>query len=129
MEDLASALRLFRAPEEGTVRKMCGGAAPIHLGHLARVQVDLFASEDCVAGCFERSYKKYPPLKLRVFLDDIAALLKGKNREVAEMGKKVTKKLKEEVEKKGLKLPVTENGKEGKSKTIASCGFLENELR
>ena len=37
------------------------------------------------------------------------------------------KKLKEEVEKKGLKLSVTENGKEGKSKMIASCGFLENE--
>ena len=37
-------------------------------------------------------------------------------------------KLKEEVEKKGLKLSVTENGKEGKSKMMASCGFLENEL-
>ena len=38
------------------------------------------------------------------------------------------KKLKEEGEKKCLKLSVTENGKEGKSKMIASCGFLENEL-
>ena len=38
------------------------------------------------------------------------------------------KKLKEEVEKKGLKVSVTENGKEGKSKMIASCGFLEDEL-
>ena len=38
------------------------------------------------------------------------------------------KKQKEEVEKKGLKLSVTENGKEGKSNMIASCGFLENEL-
>ena len=35
------------------------------------------------------------------------------------------KKLKEEVEKKGLKLSVTDNGKKGKSKLIASCGFLE----
>ena len=26
-------------------------------------------------------------------------------------------------------MSVTENGKEGKSKMIASCGFLENELR
>ena len=43
-------------------------------------------------------------------------------------GKKMMKKLKEEMEKKGLKLSVTENGKEGKSKMIASCGFLENEL-
>ena len=44
------------------------------------------------------------------------------------MAKKVKKKLKEEVEKQGLKLSVTENGKEGKSKMTASCGFLENEL-
>ena len=40
------------------------------------------------------------------------------------MAKKVMKKV-----RKGLKLSVTENGKEGKSKMIASCGFLEDELR
>ena len=45
---------------------------------------------------------------------------------MAEMAKKV---MNEEVEKKWLKLSVTEDGKEGKSKMIASCGFLENELR
>ena len=38
------------------------------------------------------------------------------------------KKLKDAVEKKGLKLSVTVGGKEGMSKMIASCGFLENEL-
>ena len=36
------------------------------------------------------------------------------------------KKLKEEVEKKGVKLSVTENGNEGKSKMIASSGYLED---
>ena len=61
-------------------------------------------------------------------MDDITALLKGKYKEVAEMAKKLMKKLKE-VEKKGLQVSVTEKGKEGKSKMIASCGFLENELR
>ena len=70
-----------------------------------------------------------PPLKLRVFVDDITALVKGVNREVAEAAKKVVKKLEEEIEKKGLKMSVTENGKEVKSKMIASCGFLEDELR
>ena len=45
------------------------------------------------------------------------------------MAKKVMKKLKEEVEKKGLQLSVTENGKEGKSKMIVSCGFLEDQVR
>ena len=68
----------------------------------------------------------YPPLKLRVFVDDITALLTRKNKVVA--AKKVMNRLREEVEKKGLKLSVTENGKEGESKMIASCGFLENEL-
>ena len=61
-------------------------------------------------------------------MDDITALVKGRNKDVAEMAKKV-KKLKEDVEKKGLKLSVTENGKEGKSSMVASCGFLEDELR
>ena len=39
------------------------------------------------------------------------------------------KKSDEEGEKKDIKLWVTENGKEGKSKMIASCGFLDEELR
>ena len=73
--------------------------------------------------------KFYPPLKLRVLVDDITALLMVKTKVVAEMAKKVMKKLKEEVERKGLKMSVTEDGKKGKSKMIASCGFLENELR
>ena len=51
------------------------------------------------------------------------------NREVAEAAKKVMKKLVEEIEKTHLKMSVTENGKEEKSKMIASCGFLEDELR
>ena len=48
----------------------------------------------------------YPSLKLRVFVDDITALVQGRNEDVAEMAKKkkVMKKLKDEVEKKGLKL-------------------------
>ena len=67
-------------------------------------------------------------LKLRVFVDDITALLMVKNKVVAEMARKVMKKLKEEVQRKGLKLSVAVDGKEGKSKMIASCGFLETEL-
>ena len=51
------------------------------------------------------------PLKLRVFVVDLTALLKGKNKEVAEMAKKVMKRLRDEFEKKGLKLSVNENGK------------------
>ena len=39
-----------RAPEEGTVRRICGGAAT---DHLARVKVELLAPAYCVAGCTE----------------------------------------------------------------------------
>ena len=74
--------------------------------------------------------KNYPQLKLRVFVDDITALLMGRSREVAETAKKLKEEIeKKEVERKGLRLSVTENGKEGNSKMIASCGFLEKELR
>ena len=58
--------------------------------------------------------KSFPSLKLRVFVDDITALVEGKYRSGGN-GKKVMKKLKE-VEKKGLKLSVTENGKEGEAR-------------
>ena len=56
--------------------------------------------------------KIHLPLKLRVFVDDITALWMVKNRNGKEG-------------ERGLKLSVTENGKEGKSKMIASCGYLE----
>ena len=61
--------------------------------------------------------KIYLPLKMKVFVDDITALLMVKNKEVAEMAKEGY----EEIERR--------DWKEGKSKMIASCGFLENELR
>ena len=40
------------------------------------------------------------------------------------MAKKVMKRLREDVERKSLKLSVNENGKEGQSKMIASCGVF-----
>ena len=39
-----------------------------------------------------------------MWVDDITALVKGRNKDVAEVSKKVMKKLKEQVEKRGLKL-------------------------
>ena len=50
-EDLASAVRVLPAPEASAVRRMCGGAAPDHHGHPARVRVELFASAYCITGC------------------------------------------------------------------------------
>ena len=52
-EDFTGALRLFRAPEEGAVRRMCGRAFTNHPDHLAGDQVELFVSADRIAGSIE----------------------------------------------------------------------------
>ena len=64
---LRGAVRLFRAPEASAVRRMCGGAAPDHHGHLARVQVELFAFTYCSAGCVERSHENLSILEAEGF--------------------------------------------------------------
>ena len=46
-----SAVRVFRAPEAGTVRRMCGRAAHDHHDYPARVEVELLALTNCVAAC------------------------------------------------------------------------------
>ena len=45
--------------------------------------------------------KIFPPLKLRVFVDDITALLKRRNKELVEMAEKVLKKSKKRGRRKG----------------------------
>ena len=55
----------------------------------------------------------YPPLKLRVFADDITAFMNGRNKESVEVVEKVLKKLKRELVEKGLTLSITEGGQEG----------------
>ena len=62
-------------------------------------------------------------------MDDITALLKRRNKEFAELAERVLEKLKKEVEKKGLELPITEGSKEDKNKVIAPCRYLEEKLR
>ena len=62
-------------------------------------------------------------------MNDITAFLMGRNQDLVEKAGKVMRKLKEAVEEKGLKLSITENGKEDESKMIASCGHLEESLR
>ena len=123
-EDFASAVGVLRPP----VRRMCGRAAHDHHSCPARVQWSCLLVRIVLQDALNEVTKICPPLKLRVFVYDITALLMVKNKVVAELAKKVMKKLKKEVERKGLKVSVTEDGKEGKSKMIVSCGFLESEL-
>ena len=91
-EDLASAVRILRAPVASAVRRMCGGAALDHHGHLARVEVELRASAHCAADA--------SPLKSRVFVDEITAFVIGRNKAVAEMGKKVMRRLMRKLKKR-----------------------------
>ena len=86
---------------------MCSGAAPDHHG-LPGSKWSCLLLEDALS----EVTKIYPPLMVEgFFVDDITALLMGKNKVVAAMAKKVMKMLKEEVDKKGLELSVTENGR------------------
>ena len=52
-EDLASAVRVLRAPEACTVGRTCGRAAHDHHGHPAGVEVELLALTGCGAGCVQ----------------------------------------------------------------------------
>ena len=78
---------VLRAPEASAVRRMCGRAAHDRHGHLARVSVESLASTDCVADASSEVTKNYPPQKLRVFVEDIAALLMGKKQRHCGNGK------------------------------------------
>ena len=89
---------------------MRGGSARDHPGHLAGVQVELLL-RIVLQDALSEVTKIRHPLKLRVFVDEFTALLMEKNKEVAEMAKMVMRKLKEEVEKKGLILSITEKEK------------------
>ena len=100
-KDLSGALRVLRAPQASADSMMCGRAATDHHGHLARVKSGVACSHVlCCRMRWVKLQKCYPPLKLRVFVDDIKAPLMEKNKEVAEMTKKVMKRLRED-EKKG----------------------------
>ena len=72
--------------------------------------------------------KVCPPMKLKFFVDEITALMEGRSKELAGIEEKVLRAMRMEVEEKEQTLSLTEGRKEGKSKVIASCGYLEENL-
>ena len=62
--------------------------------------------------------KVYLPLRLNVFVDDTTAFMEGRNKELACVAEKVLKSKKSDVKAKGLKLSITDGGKEGKKKVF-----------
>ena len=54
--------------------------------------------------------KLYPPMKLKVFVDDITAFLEGRSKESPEIAEMVTRAMRMEMAEKGLKLSVPGKG-------------------
>ena len=103
--DIASAMRVLRASDASAVRRMRGGAATDHHGHLARVQsgVARFYVLCCMMHCV-RLHKFYPaPLKLRVFVGGITALLIGKKQGSGSNGRDGDEKVLKNIEKRKLR--------------------------
>ena len=65
--------------------------------------------------------KMCPPMKLKVVVDEIIPVMAGRNKELLGIADNVLRALGTELEEKGLKLSMTEGGKEGKTKVVASC--------
>ena len=53
----------------------------------------------------------------------------GRNEELPKIAEQVFQSMKAKVEKKGLKLSLTADGKEDKSKVLVSCKFLEGSVK
>ena len=85
---LAGVLLLLRAPEACAVRRMCGGAAHDHHGYVARVGWSCLLLRIILQDALGEVTKFYSSLKMRVFVDDITALVKGRNGDVVEMAQK-----------------------------------------
>ena len=91
--------------------------------------MELSAPSHCVAGwVFSEALKVYPPLKLKVFVDDIAAFME-RNKELVGIAAKVLNAIIRGVEVKVSKLSITEGRKEGKSEVITSCSYMEEKFQ
>ena len=84
-EDLTGVVWLLQEIEVSSVRRMCGGTAPDHHGHLATATLPV-SKWSCLLlrivlqDALSEVTKIYPPLKLRVLVDDITALLMWKRK-------------------------------------------------
>ena len=58
-------------------------------------------------------------------MDDITDFMNGSDRELVKLAGKVLQKLKREVEETGLKVSIADGDREGQSKAVTFCKFLE----
>ena len=105
-EDFACALRVTLSTR-GRVQfeRVRSGATPDYHSSSSRVEMELLLRV-VLQDAFGEVMKVYPALKLKVFMD---AFMEERNKE----------SIRREVEEKGLKLSITEGGRERQSKVIA----------
>ena len=90
-EDFAGAVRVPRAPEGGSVAEPLQTITAILQGWKWSCLLFRIVLQDALS----EVTKIYPLLRLMVFVDDITALLKGKNEELVELAEKVLGKVEE----------------------------------
>ena len=98
---------------------MRGGPAADCHGDPSWVGLELFAPSHCVSRRFERILK---PKEVLVDVIKLHAWIK----KFCKQCRRVTRKLQYVTKKTKLKLSLTEGGKEGKSKLVASNKYLES---
>ena len=109
--------------------KSCTSHVCAHSAHQRNAEKSCLLLRIVLQDASSEVMKVCPPLKLKVFVDDITAFMEGQYKELPGVAEKVLKTIRREVEEKGFKLSITERGKEGKHKVIASCSFLEKKFQ
>ena len=94
-------------------------------GILPGVEMELPIPSNCATGRLERGAEGLPTAKVEGLRGRHHGRHGRLNEELAGIAEKVMQVKKMEIGKKGLKLSIAEGRKEGKSKVIASCSYLE----
>ena len=89
------------------------------------VEVELPTFRRVLQDALSEVMKVYPPLKLKVFVADIAAFMEQRNKELPGIAENLLKSIRREIEEKFLKLSIKEGGKEGEINVVASCSNIK----
>ena len=99
---------VLRTPAARSVSRVRRGAAPEHHSYVPGSTWSCLLLRIVLQDALSEVMKVCPPLKLRVFVDDIGAFMKGRNKVLPGIAEEVLRSMKMEVEEKGLRLSITE---------------------
>ena len=123
-----STVTVLSAPPYGDLWRICGEAAADQRGNSSWIQVELSASSNF---CCKTLWPKYssdvhPLLKLKGCVGHIELHLWQRFKKFLKAIQQVVGNLKNMIRKTKLKLPLTDEKKEGKKKLVAFMKFLES---